>query len=205
MKKFLLGSLLLTGLLFGGNNLHAQQMKVGVFDLDLMVQAMPGYRQVDSLVRLYEQDSLTEEYKYYMSEYQRLDSTFKSDSVLVAQGKKSKTQLDMISSDRKNMALNLVYWQQISQNKSNNKRSELAQPLYKQVVDAYKKILDKKKYNLVLKPNSYEMGFPIDNVFISVAKELKLTQLPQDLLYLGDDPDAVKQPATKQPATPKKQ
>ena len=205
MKKFLLGSLLLTGLLFGGNNLHAQQMKVGVFDLDLMVQAMPGYRQVDSLVQLYEQDSLTEEYKYYMSEYQRLDSTFKSDSVLVAQGKKSKTQLDMVSSDRKNMALNLVYWQQISQNKSNNKRSELAQPLYKQVVDAYKKILDKKKYNLVLKPNSYEMGFPIDNIFISVAKELKLTQLPQDLLYLGDDPDAVKQPATKQPAMPKKQ
>lgn len=205
MKKFLLGSLLLTGLLFGGNNLHAQQMKVGVFDLDLMVQAMPGYRQVDSLVQLYEQDSLTEEYKYYMSEYQRLDSTFKSDSVLVAQGKKSKTQLDLVSSDRKNMALNLVYWQQISQNKSNNKRSELAQPLYKQVVDAYKKILDKKKYNLVLKPNSYEMGFPIDNIFISVAKELKLTQLPQDLLYLGDDPDAVKQPATKQPAMPKKQ
>ena len=205
MKKFLLGSLLLTGLLFGGNNLHAQQMKVGVFDLDLMVQAMPGYRQVDSLVQLSEPDSLTEEYKYYMSEYQRLDSTFKSDSVLVAQGKKSKTQLDMVSSDRKNMALNLVYWQQISQNKSNNKRSELAQPLYKQVVDAYKKILDKKKYNLVLKPNSYEMGFPIDNIFISVAKELKLTQLPQDLLYLGDDPDAVKQPATKQPAMPKKQ
>lgn len=205
MKKFLLGSFLLTGMLFGFNKLDAQQLKVGVFDLDLMVQAMPGYRQVDSLVQIYERDSLTEEYKYYMSEYQRLDSTFKSDSVLVAQGKKSKTQFDMVASDRKNMAMNLVYWQQISQNKSNNKRNELAQPLYKQVADAYKKILDTKKYNLVLKPNSYEMGFPIDNIFISVAKELKLTQLPQDLLYLGDDPDAVKQPATKQPTGAKKQ
>ncbi|HVT85895.1 MAG TPA: OmpH family outer membrane protein [Chitinophagaceae bacterium] len=205
MKKFLLGSFLLAGMLFGFNKLDAQQLKVGVFDLDLMVQAMPGYRQVDSLVQIYERDSLTEEYKYYMSEYQRLDSTFKSDSVLVAQGKKSKTQFDMVASDRKNMAMNLVYWQQISQNKSNNKRNELAQPLYKQVADAYKKILDTKKYNLVLKPNSYEMGFPIDNIFISVAKELKLTQLPQDLLYLGDDPDAVKQPATKQPTGAKKQ
>lgn len=206
MKKLLFGFLVLNAFLFGSTCLEAQQMKVGVFDLDLMVQAMPGYRNVDSLVQIYEKDSLTEEYKYYMSEYQRLDSTFKSDSVLVAQGKKSKVQLDMTSTDRQKMALNLVYWQQISQNKSNNKRSQLAQPLYVQVADAYKKILAKKKYGLILKPNTYEMGFPIDNIFISVAKELKLTQLPQDLLYLGDDPDAAnaaKQPATKQPTKPK--
>jgi Skp family chaperone for outer membrane proteins len=205
MKKIAFLTFFVTGLLFLGGTTNAQQLKVGVFDLDLMVQAMPGYHNVDSLVQIYEQDSLTEEYKYYMSEYQRLDSTFKADSVLVAQGKKSKVQLDMTTSDRQKMALNLVYWQQISQNKSNNKRSQLAQPLYSVVADAYKKILAKKKYNLILKPNSYEMGFPIDNIFISVAKELKLTQLPQDLLYLGDDPDAVKQPATKQPTAPKKQ
>ncbi len=205
MKKVLFLVFFVTGLLFAGGNTNAQQLKVGVFDLDLMVQAMPNYHNVDSLVQIYEQDSLTEEYKYYMSEYQRLDSTYKVDSALVVQGKKSKVQLDMTASDRQKMALNLVYWQQISQNKSNNKRSQLAQPLYNVVADAYKKILDRKKYNLILKPNSYEMGFPIDNIFISVAKELKLTQLPQDLLYLGDDPDAVKQPATKQPTSPKKQ
>ena len=205
MKKVLFLALLVTGLLFVGGKTNAQQLKVGVFDIDLMVQAMPDYHNVDSLVQIYEQDSLTEEYKYYMSEYQRLDSTYKSDSTLVAQGKKSKVQLDMTSSDRQKIALNLVYWQQISQNKSNNKRSQLAQPLYNVVADAYKKVLDRKKYNLILKPNSYEMGFPIDNIFISVAKELKLTQLPQDLLYLGDDPDAVKQPAVKQPAGVKKQ
>ncbi|MBS1620373.1 MAG: OmpH family outer membrane protein [Bacteroidetes bacterium] len=203
MKKVLLCFIFSGGLIFFGSNLNAQQLKVGVFDLDLMVQAMPGYRAVDSLVQIYEQDSLAEEYKYYMSEYQRLDSTFKSDSVSVAEGKKSKVQLDMVSADRQKMALNLVYWQQISQNKSNNKRGQLSQPLYTQVADAYKKILAKKKYSLILKPNAYEMGFPIDNIFISVAKELKLTQLPQDLLYVGDDPDAVKQPATKQPAKTK--
>ncbi|MCC7400999.1 MAG: OmpH family outer membrane protein [Chitinophagaceae bacterium] len=201
MKKFLLVSFLSAGLFFIGNNASAQQLKVGVFDLDLMVQAMPGYHQVDSMVQIYEKDSLTEEYKYYMNEYQRLDSTYKSDSALVAQGKKSKVQLDMTASDRQKYAMNLVYWQQISQNKSNNKRGELAQPLYNQVAEAYKKILARKKYSLILRPNTYEMGFPIDNIFISVAKELKLTQLPQDLLYLGDDPDAVvKQPATKPPA-----
>ena len=97
------------------------------------------------------------------------------------------------------MAINIVYWQQISQNKSNNKRSQLAQPLYQVVSGAYRKILEKKKYTLILKPQTYEAGFPIDNIFLSMARELKLQGLPQELLYLGDDPDAVKQPA--KPAT----
>lgn len=120
----------------------------------------------------------------------------------MAQGTKSKVQLDMTNSERQKNAMNILYWQQISQNKSNNKRGELAQPLYNQVAEAYKKVLARKKYSLILRPNTYEMGFSIDNLFISVAKELKLTQLPQELLYLGDDPDAVaKQPAAKPPAT----
>ena len=107
----------------------------------------------------------------------------------------------MVAADRQKMAINLVYWQQIAQNKSNNKRRQLAQPLYTSVATAYQKILAAKKYNLIVKPNTFELGFPIDNLFISVAKELKLTSLPQELLYAGDDPDATAQPATKPPAT----
>lgn len=202
MKKIFFISFLFTGLFLSSAEGNGQQLKVGVFDLDLMVQAMPAYRQVDSLVQIYEKDSLTEEYQYYMNEYQRLDSTYKADSALVAQGTKSKVQLDMTNSERQKNAMNILYWQQISQNKSNNKRGELAQPLYNQVAEAYKKVLARKKYSLILRPNTYEMGFSIDNLFISVAKELKLTQLPQELLYLGNDPDAVaKQPAAKPPAT----
>lgn len=199
MKKILISTFLFIVILFAEKNSNAQQLKVGVFDLDLMVQAMPEYHNVDSLVQVYEKDSLAVEYQYYMNEYHRLDSTYKADSVQVAQGNKLKSLLDLTAADRQKVALNLVYWQQIAQNKSNNKRSKLAQPLYTMVAGAYKKILEKKKYNLVLKPQAFEMGFPIDNIFISVAKELKLTSLPQDLLYVGDDPDAVKQPATKQP------
>jgi hypothetical protein len=57
----------------------------------------------------------------------------------------------------------------------------------------------------VLKPQTYEGGFAIDNIFIAVARELKLTELPQELLYLGNDPDPVKQPQTQtqKPAAPK--
>ena len=195
MKKILLSIFVCAVLMFAGEKIKAQALKIGVFDIDLMVQAMPGYHIVDSLVQVYETDSLAVEYQYYQQEYQRLDSTYKADSVLVASGKKSKALLDFTADQRKKIAINIVYWQQIAQNKSNNKRGQLANPLYQVVATAYKKILDRKKYTLILKPRTYEAGFAIDNIFISVAKELKLTSLPQELIYMGDDPDAVKQPA----------
>jgi Skp family chaperone for outer membrane proteins len=176
--------------MLAGENIKAQVLKIGVFDIDLMVQAMPGYRIVDSLVQKYEVDSLGAEYQIYNMEYSRLDSTYKVDSALYAAGKKTKALFDYTTEERRKMGLNIVYWQQIAQNKSNNKRSQVAQPLYQVVVNAYKKILDKKKYTLILKPQTYEAGFTIDNIFISVARELKLTELPQQLLGLGNDPDA---------------
>jgi hypothetical protein len=178
-------------------NTKAQTVKVGVFDIDLMVQAMPGYHKVDSLVQVYESDSLAVELEYYKMEFSRLDSTYKADSVLVAAGKKSKALLDRVEEDRRKMGLNLVYWQQIGQNKSNNKRGQLAQPLYEVVIGAYKRILAKKKYGIILKPQTYEAGFPIENVFLAVARELKLTQLPQELLNVGDDPDVTVKPPAK--------
>ncbi len=192
MKKLFLTVLAAAAIIFAGETVQAQQFKVAVFDIDIMVQAMPGYRSVDSLLQIYERDSLGAEYEIYQSEYQRLDSTYKTDSALVAAGTKSKALLDYTAGERQKMAMNLVYWQQIAQNKSENKRGQLAQPLYEVVANAYKKVLDSKKYTLILKPQTYELGFPIDNLFISVAKELKLTELPQQLLYLGDDPDAAK-------------
>jgi hypothetical protein len=200
MRTKLIAAIICAVALFGGKQVNGQAIKVGVFDLDLMVQAMPGYRTVDSLVQIYERDSLGVEYEYYQNEYARLDSTYKIDSGLVAQGKKAKALLDFTSEQRKKMALNIVYWQQIAQNKSGNKRSQLANPLFVVVAEAYKKVLARKKYSIVLKPQTYEAGFPIDNIFLAVARDLKLSGLPQELLYLGDDPDAVKQPAAAKPA-----
>jgi Skp family chaperone for outer membrane proteins len=198
-KKFCVALAVLASLLCI-RPVHAQQVKVGVFDIDLMVQAMPGYRQVDSMVQIYEKDSLAAEYEVYQSEYIRLDSTYKKDSALFAAGKKSKQLLDYTAEQRQKMGLNIVYWQQLSQNKLNLKRNELARPLYEQVGSAYKRVLDKKKYTIVLKPQTYEFGFRIENIFVSVAKELKLTSLPREILSLGDDPDPV---ASPKPATKK--
>jgi len=199
MKKVLFSMLILTASFITAGNVKAQQLKIGVFDLDVMVQAMPGYAAVDSMVQIYNNDSLSAEYDVYMNEYKRLDSTLKADSL----ANKPKTVMDYNNGKKREMGMQLAYWQQIAQQKSDTKRGQLAQPLYEKVAAAYKKVLDAKKYALVLKPQTYELGFPIDNIFISVAKELKLDSLPQQLLYLGDDPDAPKTaaPGAKPPVT----
>lgn len=203
MKKIVSFAFIFTVSLLLSVNARSQTLKVGVFDIGIMVQAMPGYVVVDSLMEIYDRDSLGSLREYYESEYQRLDSTYKSDSAQVAAGKKSKAILDMVFADRQKAMINIVYWQQIAQNKSNEKRNVLSQGIYNLVVNAYKKVLARKKYTLVLKPQTYEGGFKIDNIFIAVARELKLTELPQNLLYLGDDPDPVKQPTTQKPPVTK--
>jgi hypothetical protein len=203
MKKVLSFAFIFTVSLLLSMNARSQTLKVGVFDIGIMVQAMPGYPIVDSLMEIYDRDSLGSLREYYESEYQRLDSTYKSDSAQVAAGKKSKAILDMVYADRQKAMINIIYWQQIAQNKSNEKRSVLSEGIYNLVVNAYKKVLARKKYTLVLKPQTYEGGFKIDNIFIAVARELKLTELPQNLLFLGDDPDPVKQPTTQKPPVTK--
>jgi Skp family chaperone for outer membrane proteins len=206
MKKVLFSLLAFAGLFLAGNSLQAQNMKVGVFDLDQMVQAMPGYRSVDSLLQIYQSDSLSAEYNFYLSEHNRLDSTYKADSA----AKKAQTVLDMEKQQRQQVAINLVYWQQIAQNKLENKRSILAQPLYEQVANAYKKILDSKKYTLILKPEAVEMGTApssaqggVDNIFEMVAKELKIPLGDQSQQQQqGTPPPAANAPAGSGAAKP---
>jgi Skp family chaperone for outer membrane proteins len=197
MKKILFSVFALIMFLFVAENAGAQtQLKIGVFDIDMMVQAMPEYKVVDSMLQIYDRDSLASEYGIYQSEFARLDSTFKADS---AAGKAA-TVLTYTSEQRKQMGMNIVYWQQIAQQKINNKRGVLAQPLYGAVANAYKKVLDARKYTLILKPNTYELGSQVENVFLYVAKELKV-QLPAELG--GGQPLPEDKPAVKTPVKPK--
>jgi Skp family chaperone for outer membrane proteins len=193
MKKVFLAVFSIATLLFSTTRSNAQTatFKAAVFDIDIMVQAMPEYRNVDSMTQIYERDTLGSEYQIYQSEYQRLDSTYKSDSA----AKKPQTILDYTKTQLQQMAFNLVYWNQIAQNKSDQYRGQMASPIYARVVAAYKKVLATRKYNLILKTNTYEVGTPIDNLFPLVAKELNVT-LPPGLM--GDPNQALQEQTIQQ-------
>ena len=196
MKKFL-SIAIFTTLFLSVEKVHAQQppLKIGVFDIDIMVQAMPGFKIVDSLLQIYNTDSLGAEYQIYQSEFQRLDSTFKADSA----AHKNATVLNYTSNQRREVGMNLVYWQQIAQQKSDNKRAMLSQPLYLAVANAYKKVLAAKKYTLILKPNTFEFGSQVENIFPFVAKGLNV-QLPPQLggtTTVNENKPPVKSPMKK--------
>lgn len=197
MKKVLFVILAFAGSFIVDNNANAQAAgaKIGVFDIDVAVQGMPGYRRVDSLLGLYQQDSLRGEYDFAVKEYNRLDSNYKVDSA----AKKSATVLNYQKDQRSQVATTIIYWQQISQQKLEQKRNELAAPLIEKILGAYQKVLQANNYLVVLKPGAYEMGSRVDNVFEKVFKELKLP-VPDQLKSQG--PAQEQQPAAAQPTTP---
>lgn len=179
MKKVLFLILAFAGLFLVSQNLNAQSSpRIGVFDIDIMVQAMPGYGYVDSLLGNYEQDSLRGDYDYAVKEYNRLDSTYKSDSAQ----RKSASVLDYIKNQRSQIATTIVYWQQIAQQKLAVKRQQLAQPLLEQIAKAYQKVLRENNYLVILKPDAVEMygSTKVENIFEKVAKELNI-RLPEQL------------------------
>src|SRR4051794_828469 len=196
MKKVLFIMLAFAGTFFSANKANAQAAgaRIGVFDIDIAVSIMPGYRTVDSLLSIYQQDSLRGEYDFAVREYNRLDSTYKADSA----AKKAPTVLSYQKDQRSQIATTIIYWQQISQQKTEQRRQELAAPMYEKVLGAYSKVLQANNYLVVLKPGAYEMGSKVENVFEKVFKELKLP-VPDQLRSQG--PAQEQQPGA-QPSGP---
>jgi len=196
MKKVLFVVLVFAGSFIAADNANAQAGKIGVFDIDVAVSNMPGYRRVDSLLALYQQDSLRSEYDFAVKEYNRLDSNYKADSA----AKKSATVLNYQKDQRSQVATTIVYWQQISQRKTEDKRQQLAASLYEQVLGAYSKVLQANNYFVVLKPGAYEMGSKVENVFEKVFREMKLP-VPEGLKSQGpQEQQPAAQSATPPPA-----
>lgn len=194
MKKALFTLIIVPAVLFTVEKTYAQQqVKVGIFDIEYMVRAMPGYASVDSLLQIYQRDSLGAQYDSLLDRYKALDSTYKADSIPAAANASRKVIWDSVGKQRQQTALYLMNWQQIAQYNVEGRRQQLAQPLYQKVGAAYQKVLTTRKYNLIFKPEAVEVGTLVaDNLFVAVGRELKLTSLPQELLQFGNDPDAGK-------------
>ena len=172
MKKVLSLILICSACALSFNTVKAQTaLKIGVFDMDAMVQAMPEYRGIDSLSQVYNRDSIGADYTFYQSEYQRLDSIYKADSA----AKKPASVLNYTKGQLQQIAFNLVYWNQISQQRSQEYMAKISQPLYIKVATAYRKVLTSAKVDIVLKPAAFELGTNnkiVENLFPLVAKEL---------------------------------
>ena len=178
MKKLLFVCVAVAASLLFTNTSKAQTQKIGYFDEESVLGTFPGISRVDTLMSIYNQDSIGAEYTYRLSEYQRADSAFKKDSATLS-AKAREIALRELGQKR-NV---LIQWQQISQQMSNAKLDQLLSPYRQRILEAMKQVVAEGKYTLVLNASVLSLYAqpPIqDNLSIRVAMKLKLP-IPKDV------------------------
>ncbi|HSC53890.1 MAG TPA: OmpH family outer membrane protein [Phnomibacter sp.] len=192
MKKVLVVAVAILGLVVTGTEKAAAQTtpnKFGYFDLEYVLSVMPGIEKVDSLLQIFERDSLNPEYKFELDELNRMDSALKADSAKMPAGLYKQRQQEQIQRYYK-----LQNWQQYSQQMMQSKQQELMAPYLNKVLEAFQAVIAEHKYTYIFKRETLWQAPPADNLIPLVAKKLGI-KLPVD-------PNAPENaPATK-PATP---
>jgi outer membrane protein len=176
------------GLLIAGS--AGAQIKIGYISVDNMVGLMPGTAKLDSLIQIYQADSLQPRYNYTLSEYLRKDSMVNGkDSLKTPASVRAKIREEMQAD-----AYELQNWQTIAQQATENKQNELLAPIYRQVLDAIKAVAKEKGYTHVFNKEAFLVAPEGDDMLLMVAEKLKV-KLPPQLQQGTDNKQPVNKPA----------
>ena len=116
------------------------QNKNGYIRVDEMVSLMPELKKIDTLLSIFQQDSLPRTYNYLLASYQRYDSlandTLKQPLVVRQDAAKQ----------RAGFLEELQNWQTSAQSLYEAKQSALLQPVYDKVLKAIDDVAKEKGY-----------------------------------------------------------
>jgi Skp family chaperone for outer membrane proteins len=177
MKKFLFVCVAFAAVTLFSNSASAQ-VKIGYFDEQAALSLFPGIAKLDTLLNSYRLDSLQEEYKYNVSDFQRRDSIFKKDSAAMPAKAREMATRELLQ-----LRYKLVNWQEYSQQMEQAKYEELVGPYREKLYAAVQEIVAEQKYTLVLKAevvSPYVRPNLLDNITIRAAQKLKLP-LPKEI------------------------
>ncbi len=160
---------------------RSQLLKVGVFDIDVMVHAMPQYKNIDSLVIM----STSEDDEVIFYELLR-DELKKNDSVYsrCKENLYDRSFCDSAGDARAKLITALAHYASLIDQKLKERKLLLAKPLYDKVNAAFLKVVANEKYDLIIKPGCIVTCDNCTNLFVEVAKELKVKELPDGLADL---------------------
>jgi outer membrane protein len=184
MKKIIAILVLAAGLVSG--TVQAQN-KFGFIRVDEMVSIMPELKRIDTLLAVFQQDSLPRTYNYLLGQFQRYDSIV-NDTLrqpLVVRQDAAKQRGAFLEE--------LQGWQQTAQSLYEQKQNTLLQPVYDKVLKAIDDVSKEKGYAYVFNREALLVGPPADNLLPMVAEKLKV-KLPT---APGTQTGAQKPPATK--------
>jgi outer membrane protein len=157
------------------------QNKTGYIRVDDMVYLMPDIKKIDTLLTIYQNDSLPRTYTYLLTQYQRYDS-IANDSInqpLVVRQGASKQRADFLE--------DLQNWQSSAQQMFEAKQNSLLQPVYEKVMTAINDVAKEKGYTYIYNREALLVAPPGDDILQHVADKLKV-KLP---------PPATPKPAAK--------
>ncbi|WP_037369015.1 OmpH family outer membrane protein [Sediminibacterium sp. C3] len=177
MKKFLFVCVAIAAVTLFSNSASAQ-VKIGYFDEQAALSLFPGIAKIDTLLNSYRIDSLQEEYKYTLADYQRRDSIFKKDSATMPPKAREMATRELLQARYK-----LVNWTEYSQQMEQAKYEELVDPYRQKLYAAVQEVVAEQKYTLVLKAETispYVRPNLLDNITIRAAQKLKLP-LPKEI------------------------
>jgi outer membrane protein len=162
---------IVVGLLATGSTMA--QSKFGYIRVDDVVALMPATAKIDSLLELYQRDTIQPEYASVVEQYQFNDSLYR-DSL-----KTPKSVRDEIAKKLPGLIYQIQNWQQISQQAMEAKQNQLLAPIYNEVYTAIKAVAKEKGYTHVLNKEAFLVAPEGDDMIVAVATRLKLKLPPQ--------------------------
>jgi Skp family chaperone for outer membrane proteins len=169
MKKVLIACAALVVSITTATNANAQQMKIGMFDEEAILQFMPGISKVDTLLHQYVEDSLQNEYEDELYLYQSKDSTFKADSAKMSNSLKLTIKKEIALHFNK-----LQNWQQYQQQKLQMKQQELLRPYLERIYGALQAVIVEQKYTHIFKKDVFVHIDKGEELMLRVLHKLKV-------------------------------
>ena len=169
MKKITAIIVLAAGLMMAGT--AQAQNKTGYISVDQIVLLMPETGKIDSLLGLFEKDSLNPQLNYIVGEYQRKDTMFK-DPKTPASVKKT------LEAELQNLVYQIQNWDNIKQQVIQNKQEQLLRPIYDKAYKAIQEVAKEKGYGYVYAKESLLVAPPGDDILPFVAEKLKVKLPP---------------------------
>ncbi|HEX2846624.1 MAG TPA: OmpH family outer membrane protein, partial [Chitinophagaceae bacterium] len=156
-------------------NVSQAQTKIGYIDAETVLYLMPEVAKIDSMMRIYQTDTIGREYTSLLQNYQHKDSILR-DTVAhpLAPAVKEQYQKDLFQ-----LTQTLQSWQELAQQAYQNKQNQLLAPVMKKINDAINAVAKEKGYTHVLSRETLLVAPEADNLLQAVAKKLNITVPPQ--------------------------
>lgn len=158
------------------------QTKFGYIRVDDVVALMPATAKLDSLLELYQRDTIQPEYASLVENYQFKDSAYRDSARTPASVRAQ------IAKELPGLIYQIQNWQQISQQALEAKQNQLLAPIYNEVYTAIKAVAKEKGYTHVVNKEAFLVAPEGDDMIVAVATRLKLKLPPQ--LQPGNKPAA---------------